>query len=204
MAKAHLELFHERFVKYNLDRYKDDPKMLPLFQGLTLGMVSITDITDISEPVEGSRRSTVTSVARNFKGIEQDWTPADAATTVKLYTLSNEDPLIPLPDLDALKEQTAVGVYSYLDVDGTTVKAGVVIAADVEEAGFAAAVETALKAALKYDIPEVNVPEGGTTIELIGDTFLGTLEWVQGAAEIIIIPPTYYGVLDVEEEAPLP
>jgi len=202
MAKAHLELFHERFVKFNLDRYKDDPKMLPLFQGLTLGMVSITDITDISEPVEGSRRSTVTSVARNFKGIEQDWTPADAATNVKLYTLGNEDPLVPIADLETLKEQTAVGVYSYLD--GETVKAAVVISAEVEEAGFAAAVETALKAALKYDIPEVNVPEGGTTIELIGDTFLGTLEWVQGAAEIIVIPPTYYGQLDVEEEAPLP
>lgn len=194
-AKAHMALFFERFVKFNLNRYQNDPVYLPLFQGLTLSDVTIDDITEISQPVAGSRRATVTSISRNFRGIEQDWTPAVAETTPKLYTLLNTA-ADPLADLATAQEQTTPGLYAYLDADGVTVKVVVVIGADVESADFATAVGQVLRAGLKYDIPIFDVPDGGHTVVLTGVTFGGTLEWVQGTAPVIVIPPTYYGVLD--------
>lgn len=193
-AKTHMRLFVEVFTRFNLDRYENDPVMLPLFQGLTEADVTVTDITAISQPIAGSRRSTVTSLSRNFKGIEQDWSPAVAETTPTLFIVVNTGG--PLADLNELETQTTPGVYTYSE--GATTKVGVVIGADVEEADFATAVEAVLRAGLVYDIPTVNVPNGGTTIVLTGDTFSGTLEWVQGTAPVIVIPPTYYGVLAPE------
>jgi len=193
-AKTHSALFFERFLAFNLDRYKNNAEMLAKFTGLTEADVTITDITEIAQPVAGSRRSTVTSLGRNFHGIQQDWTPAVAQTKLKLYILQNEEE--PLAALADLADQTAAGAYVYLD--GGVEKVGIVIGSDVDAADFATAVEATLRAALVYDIPTVNVPDGGTTVVLTGDTFNGALEWAQGSEPVVEIPPTYYGDLGDE------
>lgn len=190
-AKAHLELFFERFLEFNLTRYADNPTYLALFTGLTFADVTISNITKIDGDTR--RSSTVASVSRNFRGVNQSWTPAPAATDLELYTLQNTEALASAAELS---EQTVPGLYSY--VDGPDVKVGIVIAADTAAAAAPAAVEAALRAALKYDIPTVTVAEGGTTAVLEGDTFEGTLEWVEGTAPVVIIPETDYGQLDAE------
>lgn len=188
-SKQHLELFFERFLEFNLDRYKDDPTYLAAFTDLTFAEVTIADI--VKTDGDTRRSATVTSATRHFKGLNQSWTPAKAATDLKLYTLLNE---VPLVDIGKLSEQTVPGLYSY--VDGEEVKVAVVIANGVEEEEQDAAVEMVLRAGLVYDIPTVTVNSVGSSVALIGDTFEGTLMWFEGAAEILEIPDTDYGQLE--------
>jgi len=193
-AKQHLELFFERFLSFNKTRYASNPQMLALFTGLTFGDVTITSV--IKTDGDTRRSSTVASASRNFRGVNQSWTPAVAQTELGLYTLKNTEPLDSLNDLET---QTEPGLYSY--IDGAQTLVGIVIGSDVEEADFATEVEAVLRSALVYDIPTVTVAGGGTTAVLAGDTFEGTLEWVQGTAPVIIIPETDYGQLAVEPQA---
>jgi len=197
MAKAHLELFFERFLEYNLERYKDDPKFLALFTGLTFSDVAISQIIEI---VDGTRRSSmVVSAKRRFKGLNQIWTPAPAATDLDLYTLQNDTPLA---SLEEAQEQTEVGLYSY--IDGEEIKVVVVIAEATADADIATTVESVFRSAIQYEIVDVEVPAEGTTIVLNGDTYAGELQWVKGLAEILVIPDTDYGQLKGKAPDPLP
>ncbi|MNG47030.1 hypothetical protein D3C79_48970 [compost metagenome] len=197
MAKAHLELFFERFLEYNLERYKDDPKFLALFTGLTFPDVAISQIIEI---VDGTRRSSmVVSAKRRFKGLNQIWTPAPAATDLDLYTLQNDTPLA---SLEEAQEQTEVGLYSY--IDGEEIKVVVVIAEATADADIATTVESVFRSAIQYEIVDVEVPAEGTTIVLNGDTYAGELQWVKGLAEILVIPDTDYGQLKGKAPDPLP
>lgn len=190
--KQHLELFFERFLEFNLERFKNDPVWLPKFQGLTFDMLTISDI----QPIMGNtrRNSAVFSAARRFKGLNQSWTPANATTDLKLYKPVSPDPLA---DVTKLSEQTVAGVYFY--VDGVDIKVGVVIAAGIAANDKAAAVEATLRAALVYDIPTVTVSGVGNTCVLVGNTFEGSLIWAEGQEEILVIPDTDYGRLKGQE-----
>lgn len=194
-AKQHLELLFERYLEFNLTRYADNPQYLAAFTGLTFADVTISNITPGTPTT--NRKATVVSVAKNFRENNASWTPAPAATDLKLYTLKNTEALA---DLNALELQTEAGLYSY--VDGSDVKVGIVIGAGIEEAGIPAAVEAVLRAGLVYDIPTVTVAGGGTTAVLEGDTFNGTLEWVEGTAPVLIIPDTDYGQLEGADPTP--
>jgi len=197
MAKAHLELFFERFLEYNLERYKDDPKFLALFTGLAFPDVAISQIIEI---VDGTRRSSmVVSAKRRFKGLNQIWTPAPAETDLDLYTLQNDTPLA---SLEEAQEQTEVGLYSY--IDGEEIKVVVVIAEATADADIATTVESVFRSAIQYEIVDVEVPAEGTTIVLNGDTYAGKLQWVKGLAEILVIPDTDYGQLKGKAPDPLP
>lgn len=194
-AKAHLELFFERYLEFNLTRYADNPPYLAAFTGLTFADVTISNIVPISAGAK--RQATVVSIARNFREQNASWTPAPAATDLKLYTLKNTEALASINDLET---QTVAGLYSY--VDGADVKVGIVIGAGVAEGDIPAAVEAVLRAGLAYDIASITVASGGTTAVLAGDTFGGTLEWVEGTAPVMIIPDTDYGQLQGADPAP--
>lgn len=194
-AKAHLELFFERYLDFNLERYQNNPQYLAAFTGLTYADVTISGVVETG--VGTNRKALVVSVARNFRENNASWTPSDAATDLDLYVLKNESPLASLNDLE---DQTEPGLYSY--VDGEDVKVGVVIANGVVAEDIPTTVEALLRANLQYDIPTVTVAEGGTTAVLVGDSFLGTLEWVEGTAPVLIIPDTDYGQLKAKPAAP--
>lgn len=193
-AKKHLELFFERYLEFNLNRYKDNPQYLAAFTGLAFADVTISNVVPLDP---GKRKATVVSVARNFREQNASWTPSPAATDLKLYTLKNTTAL---PSMNDLETQTEAGLYSY--VDGSDVKVGIVIGAGVDEAGIPAAVEAVLRTNLLYEIPTVTVAAGGTTAVLVGDTFEGTLEWVEGTAPVLVIPDTDYGQLEGATVAP--
>jgi len=190
-AKSHTSLFFDAFLAFNLDRYENDPAALAKFTGLTEQDVVITDITEISQPVDGSRRASVASSSRKFSGVEQDWTPADAEKTIKLYNLINDG--APLAGASALQEQTIPGVYSY--TAGPDTLAGVVIGFDVPEGGEESAVQDVLIAALKYTPGAITVGAGQGFAVLAGDTFNGDVLWYRGTEAEFIIPPTFYGNL---------
>lgn len=192
MAKAHLELFFERFLEFNLERYKDDPVYLPLFTGLTFADVSITNVIDI---MDGERRSSmVVSARRRFRGVNQTWTPAPADTDLELYMLRNSSPLNSLAEA---MEQTEEGMYSY--IDGDEIKAVVVIDALTGIQSIPAVVERVFRSAINYEIYDVTVPANDSKVVLVGNTYGGILEWVKGKAKILIIPETDYGQLEGDD-----
>jgi len=193
-AKNHTTLFFENFLKFNLERYAADSEMLPLFTGLTEGDVVFGAITRINAGAQ--RSTTVQSTSRHFSGIDQVWTPAPAATKLKLYTLVNDGaPLASASELDA---QTQAGLYSY--TDGSDTKVGVVIAAGVDTADQPAAVKAAVTSALAYTLDEslMTVDDVAKSVLLDGDTFNGTLVWAIGSVAVKTIPATDYGVLDIQ------
>ncbi|MBS9733499.1 hypothetical protein, partial [Pseudomonas aeruginosa] len=107
-------IFLDKFVEFNKDRYKDDAEMLALFDGLTLADITISDITaDGANPELQS--ATVTSVSRNFKGVEQKWLPANINTPFAFVVVNKG---APLTGEDQLAKQTTPGAYVYLVGEG--------------------------------------------------------------------------------------
>jgi len=195
-AKTHMALFVERFVKFNKTRYAGDADYLALFEGLLE-----TDL-QLGVPVDagdGTWNMTIASAGRNFRCDPlQSWSPADASKTLGLYTLKN---VTPLTDINELEAQTEAGLYSY--VDGANTLVGVVIASDIADGAEAVAIAAIVNAGLKYAVPTITTVDGDTFTQLIGFTFKGNLEWVKGAVAVKVIPPTDYGLLTVDEDAPI-
>jgi hypothetical protein len=195
-VKTHMALFVERFVKFNKSRYANDPEYLALFEGLKESDLQLGPVND---PGDGTRNMTIASAGRNFRCDPlQSWTPADASKTLGLYILKN---VTPLADINTLEMQTEAGLYSYMD--GAITRVGVVIASNVAAGSEPAAIAAAVNAALKYAIPTILTTPGDTFVQLIGFTYTGNLEWVKGAVAIRVIPPTDYGVLGTDPNAPV-
>ena len=185
--KTHMALFVERFATYNLDRYANNPIMRPRFIGLRENEITVTEIRHLEDE---RRTSTVSSFARNFYGIEQDWYPADAATDLELYRLKN---VTPLADWTAVLDQEQPGIYSYLKAGVPTV--AVVIPYETPDAGISVTAEAVVRAYINYDIPTVYVETNSLVVTCVGETWNGKVAWARGKRSIRIIPPTDYGVL---------
>lgn len=186
--KSNIALFVERFVSFNQNRYKDDPAMAPLFNNLTEAELEVTNIVDADG---GAKRSaTVRSLARNFIGENQTWTPGLAATDLNLYNLTSDDIV---ESKAALGEITVPGVYAYED-EGE-IKVGIVVQFDTEEEGEAAVVEQVLRAGLVYEPGTITVDSAANTVEIGGNTYVGILDYVIGTEPVKVIPATDYGVL---------
>lgn len=197
-AKSNIALFFERFLSFNQDRYKDDPKFGPMFDGLQENEVVVSEIT----PSNGGAQRTakVVSLSRNFAGEGQTWTPGLAATDLNLYELVSQDPLDSFAEL---AKQTTNGIYAYLG-ENDEILVGLVVNFDTEEEGEADAVEAVLRAGLVYDLPEdaVTVDNAANTLTIESDTFGGTLAYAIGTEAVRVIPATDYGTLAGAEPAP--
>lgn len=188
-AKKHLELFFERFLAFNLNRYKDDATSLAYFTGLTFPDIAMSDIVALAEPNRFS--ATVTSTTRRFRGANQSWTAADAATDVNLWALKNTTPLA---SVDELSEQTVAGVYSYVGAEGKTT-VGVVIPEGIEDAGIDAAVRDVINAAAQYETEGSSASSATNIAAVRGRTFKGDLVWAAALIPMLTIPDTDYGQL---------
>jgi hypothetical protein len=195
-VKTHMALFVERFIKFNKSRYANDPAYLALFEGLTESDLQLGTVND---PGDGTRNMMIASPGRNFRCDPlQSWTPSDASKTLELYTLRNTTPLA---DISELETQSVPGLYSYMD--GVDTLVGVVISFNVADGSEAPAIAAVVTAGLKYAIPTITTTDGDTFVQLIGFTYTGNLEWVKGVSGIRVIPPTDYGVLGVDPDAPI-
>lgn len=196
-AKKHLELFFEKFLPFNLNRYKDDAAALAHFTGLTFADVQITAVTALAQPNRFS--ATVSSTTRRFRGVNQSWTAADAATDLNLWTLKN--PGAPLASVDELAEQTVAGLYSYVAADSKPT-VGVVIPEGIAAGAVADAITTVLNSGAQYENDGYTVPEAGTTVLVKGTTYNGTLTWAAAVIPMLEIPDTDYGQLEGATPAP--
>lgn len=188
------QLFLDKFVEYNKTRYADDPVMLPLFKNLTLDEIVISDL-DSSGPVIQS--ATVSSANRNFRGIEQSWTPADL-NSVNAFTLVN--PGAPLTSFAEVGKQTVAGVYAY--TSGSDVFPALALPADTTPENREAAVRALFQSSYKYIITDAELTVSELNVSVTTNSYTrGTVLHTLSKAPVMAIPETDYGQLVYPEPA---
>lgn len=188
------QLFLNKFLEVNLDRYADDPEMLPLFQGLTLAEIVISDL---NPGVPEAQTATVSSASRNFRGVQQAWTPA-FLNSVNAFTLMNKD--TPLANLAELSEQTVPGVYGY--TDGATVVPGLVLPSDTDSTTLEANAKAGFQSAYKYVIADSELTVGENDLSVTLNAYTrGSIVHVVAEVAVKVIPATDYGRLAYPEIA---
>jgi len=186
------QLFLDKFVEVNLDRYKNDPNMLPLFQNLTLSEIVISDL---NPGVPELQTATVTSVSRNFRGVTQQWLPADL-NSPNAFFLKNKK--TPLASKAALSEQTSPGAYVY--TDGSKLSVGIVLSASSTEESMAADAKIAFFDAYRYILAGEELASDLTTLSIAMNAYTrGSVVYAIGQEPVKIIPPTDYGRLEYPE-----
>lgn len=192
-------IFLDKFVEFNKDRYKDDAEMLALFDGLTLADITISDITaDGTNPELQS--ATVTSVSRNFKGVEQKWLPANINTPFAFVVVNKGAPLTSEAEL---ADQTTPGAYVYLVGEGEEAvqRVGLVLASTTTTETQAADALALFKANFEYVLDDADVDTAtAKVLKVTTNPFTrGELVYEIGKAPIIEIPETDYGRLEFKE-----
>lgn len=188
------QLFLNKFLEVNEARYADDPDMLPLFQGLTLAEITITDL---NPGVPEAQTATVSSATRNFRGVQQAWTPA-FLNSPYAFTLLNTDS--PLADLAALQAQTVPGVYGYM-ADGKVVP-GLVLDPDTDEDNRVVNAKVGFQLAYKYVIGDSELVVGSGDVSILMNAYTrGSIVTTVAPHAIKVIPATDYGRLEYPEAA---
>lgn len=186
------QLFLNKFVEVNLDRYQNDPEMLPLFQNLTVSEITISDLTP---GVPELQTATVTSVSRNFRGITQQWLPA-FLDSPNAFVLKNKG--APLADAAALADQTTPGAYIY--TDGADTRVGLVLSASSTSGTQEADAKAVFTDAYRYVIDADEVETTTTTVAVTLNAYTrGSLVYAIGKEPVKIVPPTDYGRLEYPE-----
>lgn len=186
-------LFLNKFVEVNLERYKDDPTMLPLFQNLELNDITISDLVPgVTEP----QVATVSSENRNFRGILQRWLPA-FLDKPEPFALKN--PATPLASIEDLLEQVEPGVYGYLS-EGV-VFPGMVLPKETLSATLEANAKATFQANFGYTITddELTISENALSVTMNVYT-RGSIPFVVAKGGVMVIPPTNYKRLTHPED----
>lgn len=178
-------LFLNKFVEVNLERYKDDPVMLPLFQNLELSDIVISDLVPgVTEP----QVATVSSDNRNFRGIQQRWLPAFLA---KPDPFALKNPGTPLAEINDLTEQVDPGIYGYLN-EGE-VYPGMVLPKETTPATLEAAAKATFQSNFGFVIGNDELTVGENTLSVTMNVYTrGSIPFVVAKGGVMTIPPTNY------------
>lgn len=188
------QLFLNKFIEVNEARYIDDPEMLPLFQGLTLAEITITDL---NPGAPEAQTATVSSASRNFRGVQQAWTPAFLNSPFA-FTLLNTG--VPLASVTELGDQTVPGVYGYMDAG--KVVPGLVLDSDTNAGNLQAKAKAGFQSAYKYVIADSELTVGDTDVSVLLNAYTrGSIVTVVALVPEKVIPATDYGRLAYPEDA---
>jgi len=194
MAKAtRMGLFVDRFVAFNLDRYKDDAPMKALFTGLTESELTFESLTGSGT---GVRSLTVKSASRNFIGINQTYHAAD------LHDVNGYDLVDPLtqPNKAAVLAKSVPGVYCYKDTDSTTDRIMVLLPYGMAVGSQQAAAKTAFTTAVRVVVSGSEIVSDATKLTVDGPCIYGVIPFALASEAIITIPDTDYGQLTYPED----
>lgn len=177
MAFPNEQLFLDRFIAYNQDRYKDEPTFVNALTALTLGQVTfsnfrkadnagiITYLVDVDSP-------------SLFTGVDQKYQPAD-------YTANGPANLIePTPlALADLQAKTVQGIY-LLSGGGDSVSGAVLVSKGSKDA---ATVLQIIKNSCKYVLAdeEISIDQPVTLVTIDSHTVVGTLTIVESNGGVI-------------------
>jgi hypothetical protein len=182
MAFPNEQLFLDRFIAYNQDRYKDEPDFVTVLGALTLSTIFFANFR---KSVNAGTTSYLVDVDApdQFIGFDQHYTPADYVIN-EVATLVEPDPL----DLVELKAKSTQGIYLLSGGSGSST--GAVLVSNGQKTK--AAVKALVKASCLYDLldAEITIDAGVTTVSIDSHTVVGTLTVVEAN---VIGPPKYDG-----------
>jgi hypothetical protein len=182
MAFPNEQLFLDRFITYNQDRYKDEPDFVTALGTLTLGTAIFTNFR--KSVLAGITSYLVDVDSPNlFTGVDQKYTPADYIVN-KVATLVEPDPLA----MAELQARSMQGIYLLSGGGGSNVGAVLVSNGSKTEA----AVIELIKASCLYTLldTEITVDAGVNTVVIDSHTVVGTLAIVEADASNL---PKYDG-----------
>jgi len=176
MAFPNEQLFLDRFIAYNQDRYKDEPDFVNVLGSLTLGTALFTNFR---KSVNAGTTSYLVDVdsPNQFVGVDQKYTPADYIVN-EVSTLIDPDPLT----LANLQIQSTQGIYLLSGEGGSNT--GAVLVPQGQKT--AAKVRALVKAGCLYNLvdAEIGINAGVTTVTIDSHTVVGTLTVVEMADPI--------------------
>lgn len=144
---ANLQLFLDKFIEVNKQKYANEPEVLALLEGLTLADV-VFDSIDIDESLgEGGRIASFHSPSRKFKAPKQQW----LCSTLQGKNVVTFTDATVFDDKAAVKALTVPGIYLHKADDATAVS--VLTAEDVADVATASQnVIAALTGAANYEL----------------------------------------------------
>jgi hypothetical protein len=161
MAIPNRQLFLDRFIEYNVERYQDKPLLVAVLQGLTLDQITITNFqVDNTNPARPVHFYDV-SMPGVFMGINQKFIPADVETG-KLFTILGH-----VDDENELSLKTEEGVYTM----GEAMIASLLVISGKK--GDPDYVLAQVKNSLKYSAADVDLGYGGGQVSIRNETIFG-------------------------------
>lgn len=114
MAIPNNQLFLDRFIEYNVERYQDNPSFVQTLQGLTLAQVSLTNFREVT--LEGGQLAHLYDIDLPgiFSGKNQMFYPADYIQH-KVALFEEADPVTP----DVLETKGTAGIYKLVAGGGS-------------------------------------------------------------------------------------
>jgi hypothetical protein len=177
MAFPNQQLFLDRFIAYNKNRYKDDPEIVEALNALQLG--AVTFLNPRKETVDGvTQHLTDLNVPGVLTAVNQRFIPADYPLH-GVAQLVSENPLV-MADLQLEME---AGVYWLrTDEDGSKVGALLVAHGEKTEAN----VLSLIKGKCLFDLQdsEITVNDDVTQVAIDSPTITGLLAVVESLGDI--------------------
>lgn len=183
MAYPNEQLFLDRFIAYNQDRYKDEQNFVNALTALTIGQVTFTNFRKTDDAGIVTYLVDMASPSL-FTAADQKYQPAD-------YVANGPANLIePTPlALADLKTKAVQGIY-LLSGEGDSVSGAVLV-----RNGFKTAevVLQIVKDSCKFDLtdPEITIDELVTTATIDSHTVVGSLVVVEMDEQIPLHDGTY-------------
>lgn len=194
------QLFIDKFVDYNKNRYQGDPSKVAAFDNLQIGDVTFGTVTH--SEVGGVYKRTyddVVSVTRNFTSEPQHFNASNLASSI----ITNADPLADISEV----RQAPPGVYYFLDATNNNIRTLCVVYPydlDTSDADvFKDQIYAMLNGACKYnlekaafDIQPWTQSDPTDKMTYVQDEVIaGWALTIKGTQSTLVIPETDYGDL---------
>lgn len=177
MASPNEQLFLDRFIAYNQDRYKDEQTFVNALAALTIGQVTFTNFRKTDTAGVITYLVDVDSPSL-FTGVDQKYQPAD-------YVANGPANLIdPTPlTLAELESKTVQGIY-LLSGEGDSVSGAVLVQQGSKDA---ATVLQIIKTSCLFELAdaEITIDQLVTSATIDSHTVVGTLTVVESNGGVI-------------------
>ena len=183
-----LQLFVNKFITVNLERYADDAELVASITGLTPKSMVVDKLTKLGV----NRRMDFHSDEQNIEADAQEYECAPY-THEMVSTASNRDN--PFDSLATAEESDESGYFLY--TDGESVKGIILYPATTLDSMVEGAVKLLVESNSLFLIKpsDVVVDVEGGTVKISTDTIEETLTIFKVGGDIVEIPPTDYGPL---------
>lgn len=164
MAIPSNQLFLDRFIEYNSERYKDNPALVTMFKGLTLDKVELTNLRETT--LENGKPANLFDIKAPgvFVGKNQKFYPADYLIH-NVAEISKDEPVT----LQDLPQKDTAGIYTVLPEGGSAL----VLKGDKTET----AVKLLIEVKSRYDITDAQITINAdlSSLTIKSPTIVGTL-----------------------------